>query len=61
MPVVDVADVVVLIVVVPPGIVPLVPVDPLPAAFPVALVSLLTGGPPPVSVAVVPDVDDGVL
>jgi hypothetical protein len=34
---------------------------PLPAAFPVALVSLTTGVPPPVSVAVVPVVEVAVL
>jgi len=41
--------------------VPLVPVEPLPDALPVELVSVFTGAPPPVSVAVVPDVDVGVL
>jgi len=46
---------------VPAGIVPLVPVEPLPEALPVALLSVWTGGPPPVSVAVVPDVELGVL
>ena len=49
------------VVAVPPGTVPLVPGEPLPDALPVALVSLLIGGPPPVSVAVVPDVELGVL
>jgi hypothetical protein len=50
--VVDVVD--------PPVTVPVVLV-PLPAAFPVALVSLTTGVPPPVSVAVVPVVEVAVL
>jgi hypothetical protein len=62
--VVDV-EVDVVVVDVPAGIVPVVPVDPLPEALPAALVSvalvlLVTGGPPPVSVAVVAVVADWV-
>lgn len=46
---------------VPAGIVPLVPVEPLPEALPVLLLSVFTGSPAPVSVAVVPEVDVCVL
>jgi hypothetical protein len=52
-----VPDVDVVLLAVPLVVVPLVDVPPLPSALPLEVVALfVTGGPPPVSVAVVPDV-----